>query len=173
MLNSTLDVLGQFSPTTVAFVGSSIGAGLMPFVADRAAGLGLKVVGAFGVAAVPAAALAAFIYQQLDQDARRRFDEGQSVEIKSPTLDEPFTLNRSQIADLPNFGYDGLNGRLSAASVKLLVGARDPISTRPFNVTLAGALGGTPDSVTVLDNEGHEISYLAMERELRRWISGL
>ncbi|MGM9514609.1 alpha/beta fold hydrolase [Roseateles sp. DB2] len=173
MLNSALDVLGYFAPTTVAFVGSSIGAGLMPFLAVRAAGLGMNVVGAFGVSAVPAAALAAFIYQQLDQDARRRFDEGYPVEIKSPTLDEPFTLSRTQIADLPSFGYNGLNGRLDGASVKLLVGTKDPISTQPFNVTLAGALGGTPDSVTVLDNEGHEISYSAMERELRRWTSRL
>jgi len=171
MLNSALNVLLHYSPPTVAFVGSSIGAGLMPFLANRAADLGLKVAGAFGVSAVPAGALAAFIYQQLDQDARQRFDQGDSVEIKSPTLDESFTLNRTQIADLPQFGYEGLKGRIDESRVRLLVGAKDQLSTRSFNVMLAAALGATPDCVTVLNDEGHEISYSAMEIELRSWIA--
>ncbi len=173
MLNSALDVLKHYSPTTVALVGSSIGAGLMPFLADRAANLGVKVAGAFGVSAVPPGALAAFIYQQLNQDARRRFNEGDSVEIKSPTLDEPFTLNRSQIADLPRFEYAALMDRIDESGVRLLVGAKDPLSTWPFNITLAAALGSTPDCVTVLNDEGHEISYSAMESELRGWIARL
>lgn len=173
MLNSALDVLLHHSPKTVAFVGSSIGAGLMPFLADRANSGGLHVAGAFGVSAVPAAALGAFIYKQLDQDARRRFDEGQSVEINSPTLDEPFTLNRTQIADLPQFDYERLKGRLDVHRVRLLVGAKDQLSTKSFNIILAAALGSTPDCMTVLNDEGHEISYSAMESELRGWLVGL
>lgn len=173
MLDAACDVLIHFAPKRVAIVGSSIGAGLMPFLASRASAMKIEVVGALGVSSVPAAALASFIYRQLDPESRQRFDAGEVVEIRSPTLDEPFTLHRSQIADLKDFDYAGLRGPLDAKRVRLLVGGTDPISTPSFNLTLASALGGSQESVVVLPEEGHEISYHVMERELRSWLVAL
>lgn len=173
MLNAACDMLRHFAPKRVALVGSSIGAGLMPFLASRASAMKIEVAGALGVSSVPAAALASFIYGQLDSESKQRFDSGEIVEIRSPTLDEPFILHRSQIADLNDFNYAELRGSLDSKRVRLLVGEADLISTASFNLTLASALGGSHESVFMLPHEGHEISYDVMERELRSWLLAL
>jgi len=162
LIDDTVAVAGWSEARSVVLVGSSIGAGIMPFVAKQLKETGTEVVGFYGVSAVPPIALRDFVLSQISRNGLlAEFQRDGEVVVTSDTLPFPVSVQQAQfdnIVDyaraLPVLADEGL-------PLGLLHGHFDTLSTQAINRELA-ILFGQPGVEIVEVDEGHEISFETM-----------
>lgn len=169
LLNDAVAVSLAKSREKIAFVGSSVGAGLMPYLANALAKHGRQTVGVFGISSVPPVALRAFVMAQVKKEDIEIFEQGSPVTITSPTLPVPIQISKAQIADLKDFPRPE-GPRLLPGHGRFIYGEGDPLSSDAYNRLLASAFGLDASSVHLVQ-QGHDIDKQVMADHLRPWLT--
>jgi hypothetical protein len=168
LLHDAIAVCLAKSRRDVAFVGSSLGAGLMPYLASALVEHGRGTVGVFGISSVLPVALQAFVTAQVNAEDAADFERGAPVTITSPTLPTSIRIRKAQIADLEQLPPPAAP-KLSPGRARFICGEDDPLSSEIHNQALASAFGLDLSSVHVVQ-KGHDIDKRVMADHLRPWL---
>ncbi|MGB0660937.1 MAG: alpha/beta fold hydrolase [Mangrovicoccus sp.] len=173
MIGDAISVLKYYDLTSVAWVGSSIGAGLLPFLAAQVAQQqGVINEGFFTISGMPPRALAGFIYMQMNDEQRASVRAGQSVTIESPTLPVPVKVSPEQISDVEKYDYTSASTCLTNGPTVGIAGLQDSVSTVEQNRMLLKALSGSDQGLQVFDAP-HDIPDEFMNPAFRDWLGSI
>ena len=173
LIEDAITVATYFGDKSLAIIASSVGAGILPFVASRIQGFGTKMLGVCGISAVPPVALRSFVLEQVKRNGLEDdFQRGVSVLIRSDTLPEPIVVHKDQLSDIGRFGARPLVRKEQYGKVSLMRGADDRLSSQEYNRQLVIDLGGETTSVVDLDC-GHNIPIESMSPIVALWLERL
>lgn len=174
LIEDSCAVISYFKFSKIVMIGSSIGAGIMPFVASRInSEYGISTVGFFGVSALPPEALKAFVYSQMNDVQRKEFVAGHPIIISSPTLPNPIEVTATQFEDINDYNYRKSTPFFSDnIKSKFIVGQHDTVATHEIAIRLIGLLGGKPSDIALVDAP-HDIPHNIMNEQFSCWIKEL
>lgn len=173
MIDDAVSVIEFYKLSKIAWVGSSIGAGLLPFLASQIVRkLDVKNEGFFTISGMPPKALAGFIYMQVDDEQKASLNAGNSVTITSPTLPVPVRVTPEQITDVKKYDYASLSGRLGNGPTIGIAGLQDSVSTVEQNKQLIAVLSGEVEDLLVFDAP-HDIPDEFMVPAFHNWLRSI
>ncbi len=173
MIDDAISVVRFYGLSRVAWIGSSIGAGLLPFLASRATQeLKVENKGFFTISGLPPRALAGFIHSHVSEEQRAKLIAGNSVLIESPTLPAPVAVSPEQITDVEKFDYGSIERLQVDGPTVGLAGLQDPVSKVHQNKDLLRVLAGGSGDLQVYDAP-HDIPDTIMKPAFRNWMSSL
>lgn len=167
MIHEAAQVASALPQRRIVLAGSSFGAGMMPFVADRVNEEQLgRVSGMFGWSAVTPKALMA-LFDRQDDEEQARFHAGQSkaLEVVTPTLPKPFHVSKQQYDSVAEYAKDGMLVGVSCPSF-WITGDADPVGKPQYTRDLHRQM---PKACVVMETveAGHRMKPELIRRGVR------